>query len=191
VPKVVVIAGINGAGKTTASVDLLSLVLRIPTFVNADAIARGLNGLNPEGEAMRAGRLMLQQLNDLVEMRADFSFETTLAARTYAGWLGSLRPLGYEVALYYYWLSSPELAISRVAARVKSGGHFVPDATIRQRYSRSVSNFFELYRPVCDHWEVHDNTHGQRRLIAIDSIDEELIGDDELWGQFQRSADRD
>ncbi len=190
-PKVVVIAGINGAGKTTASVDLLTQTLRIPTFVNADAIARGLNGLNPEGEAMRAGRLMLQQLNDLVELRADFSFETTLAARTYAGWLSGLRPLGYEVSLYYYWLNSPELAISRVAARVRSGGHFVPDATIRQRYSRSVGNFFELYRPVCDHWEVYDNTYGQRELIAIGSTDDEAIGDDELWGQFQRSADRD
>ena len=190
-PRVVVIAGINGAGKTTASVDLLTRTLRIPTFVNADAIARGLNGLNPEGEAMRAGRLMLQQLNDLVESRADFSFETTLAARTYAGWLGGLRPLGYEVSLYCYWLNSPELAISRVAARVKSGGHFVPDATIRQHYSRSVGNFFELYRPVCDHWEVYDNTYGHRELIAIGSTDDEAIGDAGLWEQFQRSADRD
>lgn len=190
-PRVVVIARINGAGKTTASVDLLTRTLRIPTFVNADAIARGLNGLNPEGEAMRAGRLMLQQLNELVEARADFSFETTLAARTYAGWLGGLRVLGYEVSLYYYWLNSPELAISRVAARVRSGGHFVPDATIRQRYSRSVGNFFELYRPVCDHWEVYDNTYYHRELIAIGSTDDEAIGDAELWEQFQRSADRD
>ena len=190
-PKVVVIAGINGAGKTTASVKILTRALRIPTFVNADAIARGLNGLNPEGEAMRAGRLMLQQLNDLVEMRADFSFETTLAARTYAGWLSGLRPLGYEVSLYYYWLSSPELAISRVATRVQSGGHFVPDATIRQRYSRSASNFFELYRPVCDDWEAYDNSAAHPILFALGSADDEIIDDPDRWEQFQRSADRD
>ena len=188
-PKVVVIAGINGAGKTTASVDLLTNVLRIPTFVNADAIARGLNGLNPEGEAMRAGRLMLQQLDDLVERREDFSFETTLSARTYAGWLGTLRPLGYEVSLYYYWLNSPDLAITRVAARVRSGGHFVPDATIRQRYTRSVGNFFELYRPVCDYWEVYDNTLSQRELLAVGSPDDEAIGDEARWDDFKRSAD--
>lgn len=190
-PRVVVIAGINGAGKTTASVPLLTRVLRIPTFVNADAIARGLNGLNPEGEAMRAGRLMLQQLDDLGERRADFAFETTLAARSYAGWLGRLRPLGYEVLLHYYWLNSPELAVSRVAARVQAGGHHIPEATIRQRYARSASNFFELYLPVCDYWEVYDNSLTRRVLVAIGSPDDESIGDPELWAKFQRSADRD
>src|SRR5687768_16769644 len=129
-PRVVVLAGINGAGKTTASRDLLVNVLRIPTFVNADAIARGLNAFNPEAEAFRAGRIMLDQLNDLAARRADFAFETTLAARTYAGWLETLRATGYEVYLYYYWLDRPDLAIARVAARVRSGGHFVPDDTI-------------------------------------------------------------
>ena len=119
-PRVVVLAGINGAGKTTASQDLLTNQLKIPTFVNADAIARGLNGLNPEAEAFRAGRIMLDQLNDLAARREDFAFETTLAARTYAGWLESLRATGYEVYLYYYWLNSPDLAIARVAARARS-----------------------------------------------------------------------
>jgi predicted ABC-type ATPase len=147
-PRVVVLAGINGAGKTTVSRELLVSVLKIPTFVNADAIARGLNGLNPEAEAIRAGRIMLQQLDDLAARREDFAFETTLAARTYAGWLESLRATGYEVRLYYYWLDSPNLAIGRVVSRVQSGGHFVPDDTIRQRYARSVRNFFELYRQV-------------------------------------------
>ena len=109
-PRVAVLAGINGAGKTTASKEILSTVLKIPTFVNADIIARGLNGLNPEGVAIRAGRIMLQQLDDLAAAKEDFAFETTLAARTYASWLGDLRVAGYEVYLYYYWLSSPDLA---------------------------------------------------------------------------------
>jgi predicted ABC-type ATPase len=188
-PRVVVLAGINGAGKTTASRSILRDLLKIPIFVNADEIARGLNVLNPESEAFRAGRIMLDQLNDLAAQREDFAFETTLAARTYATWLESLRASGYEVYLYYYWLDSPEIAIGRVATRVKAGGHFVPDETIRQRYARSVRNFFELYRPHADQWEVYDNTYGQRDLLAIGSTtDEELIEDEERWARFRRSG---
>lgn len=188
-PRVVVLAGINGAGKTTASREILTSVLKIPTFVNADIIARGLNGLNPEGVAITAGRIMLKQLDDLVAAREDFAFETTLAARTYAGWLCDLRVTGYEVFLYYYWLDSPELAIERIAARVRSGGHFVPDATVRQRYSRSVRNFFDMYRRHADTWEVYDNSFGQRHLIAIGESEDELIGDEATWAAFRRSAD--
>lgn len=187
-PRVVVLAGINGAGKTTASRELLANVLKIPTFVNADAIARGLNGLNPEAEAIRAGRIMLTQLDELTKERADFAFETTLAARTYAGWLANLRATGFEVYLYYYWLRAPELAITRVAQRVASGGHFVPDDTIRQRYARSVRNFFELYRPVADVWEVYDNSNGLRVLLGFGSLDEELIADEAGWEAFRRSG---
>lgn len=190
-PRVVVLAGINGAGKTTASRELLTSVLKIPTFVNADIIARGLNGLNPEGEAIRAGRIMLKQLDELAAAKEDFAFETTLAARTYASWLGDLRAGGYEVYLYYYWLHSPELAIQRIVQRVQSGGHFVPDATVRQRYARSVRNFFELYRQHTDLWEVFDNTFGQRRLVAIGNAEDELIGDEETWAAFKRSGDHD
>jgi predicted ABC-type ATPase len=191
VPRVVVIAGINGAGKTTASVDILTRAESVPTFVNADAIARGLNGINPEGVAIPAGKLMLEQLDKLAERREDFAFETTLAARTYARWLGRLRESGYQVHLYYYWLSSADLAVSRVAARVKSGGHHIPDHTVRQRYARSVGNFFELYRPICDYWEAYDNSGGERTLIALGSADEELYDDLGAWLQFQRSADHE
>jgi predicted ABC-type ATPase len=191
-PRVVVLAGINGAGKTTASQDLLTNVLKIPTFVNADAIARGLNGLNPEAESFRAGRIMLDQLNDLARRREGFAFETTLSARTYAVWLRDLRmTAGYEVLLYYYWLNSPEMAIARVAQRVRNGGHFVPDADIRRRYARSVRNFLELYRPIADEWEVYDNTWGQRALLAMGSSDDEAIDHPDTWAAFLRSAEND
>ena len=90
--------------------------------------------------------------------------------------------------LYYYWLRSPEIAIARVAARVQSGGHHVPDVDIRRRYARSVENFLELYRIHADTWEVYDNTDGEKKLIAIGSCEKEEIGDRGLWTRFQRSA---
>jgi predicted ABC-type ATPase len=187
-PRVVVLAGINGAGKTTASRDLLVNVLKIPVFTNADAIARGLNSLNPESEAFRAGRVMLDWMHDLAKVRRDFAFETTLSARTYAGWLSGLRDSGYEVQLYYYWLRSAEVAIARVAQRVKSGGHHIPDADVLRRYGRSVKNFLDLYRGVADIWEVFDNTDGDRRLLAIGNSTDQIVESDDVWDSFTRSA---
>ena len=188
-PRVVVLAGINGAGKTTASRDLLVNVLKIPVFTNADAIARGLNSLNPESEAFLAGKIMLDWMRELAEQRRDFAFETTLSARTYAPWLKGLKAAGYEVYLYYYWLRSAEFALARVALRVRSGGHHIPDADVLRRYGRSVKNFLELYRGVADEWEVYDNTEGKRFLIGIGSGGQELHESHEIWDTFQRSAD--
>ena len=187
-PRVAVMAGINGAGKTTASKEILLNVLKIPVFTNADAVARGLHAFNPESEAMRAGRVMLEWLDDLAEARRDFAFETTLAARTYATWLAKLKASGYEVYLYYFWLESPDTAISRVAQRVKSGGHHIPEATIRQRYSRSIRNFFELYRPLCHLWRVYDNSGPESRFIAFGKYESETILDGDTWERIERSA---
>lgn len=189
-PRVAVLAGINGAGKTTASFDLLTRVLKIPTFVNADEIARGLNGLNPESEAYRAGRIMLERLNFLVDRDESFAFETTLAARTYASWLRDLKQSGYEIYLLYYWLESADLAVSRVAGRVRAGGHSVPEHTIRQRYARSVRNFFELYRPLADVWEVNENSGVDKRLIGCGFGEyDTIIIDRNRWDEFERIGD--
>jgi predicted ABC-type ATPase len=187
-PTVVVLAGINGAGKTTASQRVLRGVLHIPCFVNADAIARGLNAFDPESEAVKAGRIMLDHLHDLAVRRRSFAFETTLSARTYAPWLGGLRQAGYAVHLFYFWLRSPNLAITRVADRVRAGGHHVPDETIRRRYSRSVRNFLELYRPVVTTWQVYDNSNGHSRLIAFNNSYFDTVLDPDLWESFNRSA---
>lgn len=188
-PVVAVLGGINGAGKTTASRDILQNILRIPVFVNADAIARGLNGFNPEAEAVRAGRIMLEFLHDLAARRANFAFETTLAARTYAPWLATLRATGYEVNLFYYWLQSADEAVRRVASRVQAGGHDIPADTIRRRYSRSVRNFLEMYRPIADHWRVYDNTGESPRLLAFGIGDRQHVLDGDTWLDFERSAE--
>jgi predicted ABC-type ATPase len=188
-PQVAVLGGINGAGKTTASQRILREALRIPVFTNADAIARGLNAFDPESEAMKAGRIMLEHMRAMVAARRSFAFETTLAARTYARWLGEMKRGGYAVHLFYYWLESADMAISRVADRVKSGGHYVPDDTIRRRYSRSVRNFLELYRPLVTTWQVFDNSRGGSRLIAFHNGYFDTVIDDARWELFNRSAD--
>lgn len=188
-PRVAVLGGINGAGKTTASQRVLRDALKIPVFTNADAIARGLNSFDPESEAVSAGRIMLEHMRKMVAARRSFAFETTLAARTYARWLGELKASGYDVHLFYFWLESADVAIGRVAERVRSGGHFVPDDTVRRRYSRSVRNFLELYRPVVTTWQLRDNTHGEARLIAFNNSFFDTVVEEDRWELFQRSAD--
>src|SRR5437764_1055473 len=157
-PSVIVLAGPNGAGKTTASRTVLAEMLRVVTFVNADVIAQGLAGFDPDSAAIEASRIMLERLQALAAQRSDFAFETTLAGRTQAGWLKSLRESGYRVELVYFWIASADLAVSRVAERVRLGGHSVPEATIRQRYRRSLRNLFRLHMPIVTHWQILDTT---------------------------------
>lgn len=190
-PTIAVLAGINGAGKSSSAEPILRRGLKIPAFVNADTIARGLNAFNPESEAVKAGRVMLEHIKDLAARRRTFAIETTLAARTYAGWLESLKASGYIVHLFYFWLDSPDLAIDRVADRVRAGGHFIPDETVRRRYTRSVRNFLDLYRPVVTTWQVYDNTNRRPRLIAEHNSYDETVVDPETWDLFQRSANDD
>src|SRR5262245_12489421 len=120
--------------------------------------------------------------------RRSFAFETTLAARTYARWLDDMKRDGYDIHLFYYWLDSADVAIGRVAERVRAGGHHIPEDTIRRRYARSVRNFLELYRPVVTTWQVYDNTRGERRLIAFNNSFFDTILDQDTWDEFQRSA---
>jgi predicted ABC-type ATPase len=189
-PTLIVLAGINGAGKTTASRSLLANTLKVMTFVNADVIAQGLSGFDPDAAALRAGRIMLTQMQELAAQRANFAFETTLAGRTYVNWLDSLRAAGYRIHLFYFWLSSPDLAIARVAARVQKGGHHVPETTIRQRYDRSVQNLFRLYIPVVTGWKVYDNSAaGRPQLLAKGKRDQpEVVFDPERWSLVRGSA---
>jgi predicted ABC-type ATPase len=166
-PTVVVLAGPNGAGKTTASRTLLADTLQLLTFVNADVLAQGLAGFDPDSAAIEAGRIMLERLHTLAEQRADFAFETTLAARSLAPWLKELRGTGYAVHLVYFWLVNADLAVARVAQRVSQGGHHVPEATVRQRYRRSLQNLFGLYLPLVSTWRIYDTTqHGLPQLVA-------------------------
>lgn len=189
-PSVVVLAGPNGAGKTTVAPAILRDVLGIHEFVNADAIAAGLSGFAPESSAFAAGRVMMERLHALGTARVTFAFETTLATRSFAPWLRSLRSTGYTVQMVFVWLSSAALAQRRVASRVLRGGHSVPPETVQRRYSRGIRNFHEIYRDLADGWTLYDNSGFEPRLVARGRRSVLLnVADPEVWVRFQEGAD--
>lgn len=157
-PHVIVIAGPNGAGKSTAAPSLLKDTVHINDFVNADVIAQGLSAYQPEKAAIAAGRIMLGRIDKLAEGGVNFAFETTLANIKHASRLRKLTQNGYKLHLIFLWLRDVELAISRVADRVKMGGHFIPEVTVRRRYTSGLKNFFNLYKPIADSWQFYDNS---------------------------------
>ncbi len=166
-PLVVVIAGPNGAGKSTTAPRLLRGALAVGEFVNADPIAAGLSAFRPETVAFAAGRVMLARLRALGAASESFAFETTLASRTFAPWLRKLRAQGYRVHIAFVSLPSAELAVARVAERVRQGGHDVPEQVIRRRFVGGLSNFFALFEPLADSWQMFENSDlGPPRLIA-------------------------
>lgn len=162
-----IIAGCNGAGKTTASMTILPKVLLVREFVNADEIAKGLSPFNPEGVAIEAGRLMLERIDCLLKRGESFSIETTLATRSYINLVRRAHTEGYQVHLIYFWLKSPELAMQRVAERVAHGGHNIPQDVIVRRYSAGISNLFNLFMNEVDSWMIYDNSDNDREEIAV------------------------
>ena len=187
-PNVVVIAGPNGAGKSAAAPLLIGKRLGIAEFVNADVIAAGLSAFSPESVALEAGRIMLRRLRQLAEEGKDFAFETTLASRSFAPWIARLRrERGYRFHLAYLWLPSAAMAVRRVSGRVRLGGHSVPPADIVRRYARGLENFFGLYSPIADSWELHDNTSPPPRLIAVKEPDRPVrIEDPDRWDDIRK-----
>ncbi len=152
-----IIAGCNGAGKTTASNTILPKSLLVKEFVNADEIARGLSPFNPEGVAIEAGRLMLKRIDDLLQSGESFSIETTLSTKSYVNLVRRAQGKGYMVHLLFFWLPTVELAKERVAKRVFQGGHNIPIDVIERRYVAGIRNLFELFMQEVDIWSVYDN----------------------------------
>lgn len=166
-PRIVILAGPNGAGKSTSAAKLLLGPLQVTEFVNADTIAQGLSAFSQQHVAIEAGRIMLRRLHDLAAARESFAFETTLATRSYARWLHTLQTQGYHVHLIFLRLSHPDVAVARVADRVRAGGHHILEEVIRRRYAAGLVNLRSLYLPLADAWELIDNTRiNDTRLIA-------------------------
>lgn len=161
-----IIAGCNGAGKTTASFTILPEILECKEFVNADEIAKGLSPFQPEKVAFEAGRIMIERVNHLLKNKESFALETTLATRSYKSKLIWAQENGYTVKLLFFWLPTIEMAVERVAVRVSEGGHHIPKDVIARRYKRGIANLFKIYLPLSSEWIIFDNSKNQLEEIA-------------------------
>ena len=157
-PRCIVIAGPNGAGKTTFARDFLQREAAVVHFVNADLIAAGLSPLNPDLAKIAAGKLFLGELNRLASLMTDFAFETTLSGMGHRSRLSNLKKAGYRIEIVYLRLASPRLALKRIAARVRHGGHDIPKEDVLRRFDRSWQNFQMVYQTLADRWAVFDNS---------------------------------
>ena len=164
--KLYIIAGCNGAGKTTASFTILPEVLGCKEFINADEIAKGLSPFQPESVAMQAGRIMLARMDELLQKRETFAFETTLATKSYKQKIEWAQANGYEVTLLFFWLNTSKLAKKRVAQRVAEGGHNIPDEIIERRYHSGITQLITTYMDMIDICYIFDNSEGRKELIA-------------------------
>lgn len=185
---VYIIAGPNGSGKTTFAKLFLPDYVNCPNFVNADLIAQGLAPFEPRAAAIKAGKLVLQQIHEYARRGVDFAFETTLSGKSYASLLKELKSKGYALHLFFLWIPSPELAIARIKDRVAEGGHFVPAEDVRRRFARGVNNFFTMYEPLLDSWMLFDNSKAKPILIAKRRNGREEVVNEDLFAAVQRSV---
>ena len=186
-PTVYIIAGPNGAGKTTFAAEFLPAFVNCRQFLNADLIAAGLAPFAPETQNVRAGRLLLERIRELSAAREDFGFETTLSGRTYARLVTGLREAGYRIVLFFLWLPSADLAVVRVANRVKQGGHGVPEADVRRRFGSGLRNFFRLYRPLVDAWWLYDASGLPPAVVAREEDGLATVVQPDLFAAIQQS----
>lgn len=164
-PKLYVIAGPNGSGKTTFAEKFLPIYAGCFEFINADMIAKGLSPFTPSRVAVKAGKILLEQINDCTRRKADFAFETTLAGKAYVNLFKKMQQKGYELHLFFLWLPAVKLALARIADRVRKGGHNIPEPDVRRRFARGLKNLFHTYSSLFDTWSVFDNSTGSPEQI--------------------------
>ena len=180
-PRLYIISGCNGSGKTTASYTLLPDLLECREFVNSDEFAKSLSPFDPNAASVTASRFMLMKIGYLLERQADFAIETTLATRSLLKIIKQAQGLGYEATVLYFWLNSPELAIQRVHDRVLAGGHDIPDDVVRRRYVMGLQYFFGSYIPAADRWILADNSTSPFTVVAEGSRQVSYIKDSEQY----------
>jgi predicted ABC-type ATPase len=184
---VYIIAGPNGSGKTTFARLFLPDYIRCPNFINADLIAQGLAPFAPRAAAIKAGKLVLQQIDAHIKRGDDFAFETTLSGKSYVNLLAHFKKKGYAIHLFFLWIPSPELAIARIKERVSEGGHNVPAADVRRRFARGISNFFKIYEPLLNSWILFDNSQAKPMLVAKRKNSHMEVFIDSLFAQFRKN----
>ena len=170
-----IVAGCNGAGKTTASFTILPKLLDCHEFVNADEIAKGLSPFQPEKSAIEAGKIMLYRIEHLLNENCTFAFETTIASKIYENTILKAQAKGYNVTLLFFWLQTVELAKKRVRERVSEGGHNIDPIVTERRYLSGIRNLFDIYLPIADEVLIFDNSEGKHELIAEKSDNSDVI----------------
>ncbi len=168
-PTIYLIAGCNGAGKTTFAREFLPIEVKCLRFLNADELARGLSPLKPSAGAVQAGRLLLAQVDECLRRSETFALESTLSGKTYIRLFKRAIELGYEIELHYLWLSNPAQAIARVRQRVEQGGHHVPAGDIRRRFHRGLAHLVNDYLPLAGRWMIWDSRTLPIKQLAISS----------------------
>ena len=186
-PKLYIISGCNGAGKTTASYTILPELLECREFVNSDEFAKFLSPFDPSTASVGASRMMISKVHYLMDRGLTFSIETTLATRSLLGVVREAKNKGYTVQLLYFWLNSPELAIARIKLRVAAGGHNITDDVVRRRYYLGLQYLFDTYIPECERWLLVDNSNSPFSTVAEGIGTVKFIRDNEkyalIWNQ--------
>ena len=161
-----IIAGPNGSGKTTFATKFLPKYAKCPYFINADLIAKGISPFAPEIVPIKAGKILLHEIKELVSKKKSFGFETTLSGITYLSFFKIAKKKGYKIHIFFLWIPSAGLALERIKERVAKGGHHIPAHDVRRRFTRSIHNFFAVYSPLVDSWSLFDNSNIKPHLIA-------------------------
>lgn len=164
-PTLWIVGGANGVGKTTFATAEIQDLSGSASFVNLDLIAQGISPLDPNLEQIRAARIALDLMRAFIARAETFSIETTLAGRGHKGLIAEARKAGYSINLLYFFVSTPEQALDRIAKLVARGGHDVPTRDALRRYSRSLAQFAD-YAQLCDLWRIYDTDEPTPRLRA-------------------------
>jgi predicted ABC-type ATPase len=184
-PNCYIVAGPNGAGKTTFATEFLPLYANCRNFINPDLLARAFSPFDPDAGMLRAGPAVLERIAEFTQARSDFAFETTLSGRTYAPLLRNVTQAGFRLHMFYLWIPSPELALLRIRDRVESGGHNVPERDVRRRFTRTLGNLFNLYRPLLDTLHFFDNSSDTPRLIFKEESGQTSVLDAALYERLR------
>ncbi|MCF7817847.1 MAG: zeta toxin family protein [Kiritimatiellales bacterium] len=187
-PTCYVIAGPNGAGKTTFALRYLPELTGCKNFINADLIAEGLSPLDPSRVQLEAGKILLREIQANVAKGEDFAFETTLSGRTYARLLKELHAKGWKIVMFYLWIPSAEFSRQRVKQRVADGGHDIPDDVIARRYCRTVSNFLNVFAPLCDEILCYDSSNPKPILTFERRKEKVTVVDKARYDEILRSV---
>jgi len=181
---VYIIAGPNGSGKTTFARKFLPDYAKCSNFINADLIASGLSPFSPAAAAIKAGKLVLEEIKGLSDKGADFAFETTLSGKSYIRFLKKLKEHEYNISIFFLWIQNTDLALTRIKDRVATGGHNVPAVDVRRRFDRGLNNFFKYYKPLADTWLLFNNSDVVPRLIAREKNGMSEVFDKELFSMI-------